>query len=177
MWMYASRTSTQPRLASLPFYTLFIALCLFTTALADPLLDTIRSIPELTVFNGLITGNKNLSSLFAVVKDFTLLAPSNEALTQWVDASMPANIVEATLRYHLLKQSLTTEQFSDESMFAPSYLESNAFTNITSGQVVELVVKNGKEVVLSANGTESVITIRASHLPAMCSRKYRSNTR
>jgi hypothetical protein len=147
------------------YFFIFTLSLYFTIAFADPLLDTIESIPELSIFNGLITGNKNLTSLFQTVKDFTLLAPSNEALTQWVDPSMPASIVEATMRYHLLKQGFTTEQFSEESIFAPSYLESKAFTNVSLGQAVELVTKNGKESALSANHTESTITIRVCSDP------------
>lgn len=71
------------------------------------------------------------------------------------------------MRYHLLKQGFTTEQFSEESIFAPSYLESKAFTNVSLGQAVELVTKNGKESALSANHTESTITIRVCYQPCL----------
>jgi len=153
-------------------YTLFLCLCLLLrNVLADALLDTIKGIPELSTLHGLVTRNSNLTSLYSDKKDYTLLAPSNNALTAWLDASIPSSLVEATLRYHLLKQSITTDQFSEQSIFTSTYLENRNYTNITSGQVVELVARNGKELVLSANHTESVIISRVCYRLSCWTRK------
>lgn len=144
-----------------PAYIGFITLCfLLHSVSAGPLLETIKDIQELSIFNDLIKSNSNLTTLLTDAKDFTLLAPTNDAMARWFDRTMPSDVVELTMKYHLLKKSVTTELFSTDTLFVHTELESSRLSNVTDGQVVQMLSKGGRDIILSANHTESTIISR-----------------
>ena len=148
-------------LASLSLVSFFVS--------ADPLLDTIKSTKELNTLNSIITASKNLTALFSSVKDFTLLAPSNDALEKWFakgDGSNNAALLETKLlRYHLLHGRITTQDFTTTPQFMHSFMNDSSYANVTGGQVVELVKKNGEPIILSGNKTISTIATPAVGIP------------
>lgn len=139
---------------------LFISLfSFFSHICADPLLDTIKDIKELNTLNSIVSASKNLTALFNSVKDFTFLAPSDDALENWFAEGDGKNNValleKKLLRYHLLRGRITTEEFKEIPKFEHSFMNNTSFTNVTGGQVVELVKRNGEPIIISGNRTLS----------------------
>jgi uncharacterized surface protein with fasciclin (FAS1) repeats len=162
-------------MSSLAFssYALFVVLffaCFWSNASAASLLDTIKDIPDLSAFNSIVRRSTNLTTLLNLATDYTLLAPSNEAIFAWreKDGSRGDEVVEATMRYHLLKGRFTTVQFTEKPLFVHSWLEGRNFANVTNGQVVQFVRRGGKSVVVSGNNTVSTVLtpeVRSIHQP------------
>lgn len=75
------------------------------------------------------------------LQNITILAPSNDAL----DSVNSDNIgmltnsayLQALLSYHVLNGTYYNTTFSNESMFIPTALMNETYTNVTGGQVVE----------------------------------------
>lgn len=136
----------------------------FSNVCAGPLLDTIKDIKELNTLNSIIGTSKSLTTLLTSAKDFTFLAPSDDALEKWFakgDGNNAALLEEKLLRYHLLQGRITTEEFTDIPKFEHSFMNNTKFANVTGGQVVELVKRNGEPIIISGNNTISKLATPA----------------
>ena len=143
-------------------FSLLTAISFVSLSVSNPLLATIKDIKSLNTLNSIITSSKNLTALFDTARDFTFLAPSNAALDTWFARdpfNTPALLATTLLKYHLLHGRFTTEAFTDESQFAHSFLDNSTYANVTGGQVVEIVKRDGQPVFSSGNKTLSSITL------------------
>jgi hypothetical protein len=127
--------------------------------LGGPVLSILESTQELSTLNFYVNASTSLTKLLSSVNNFTFLAPSNSALEKWLSrgGSISSDVIEMTLRYHLLHGRFPTLSFTEEPQFVHSFLENKTYTNVTGGQVVEIFSKNGQAQAVSGNKSISII--------------------
>lgn len=92
----------------------------------------------------------------------TLVVPTDSAVAQ-AKSSMPASFadnssVRALLDYHILNNTHPMATFTNLSQLVPTHLTDTTYTNVTGGQRVELLQKDGTPSFLSAIKAESKVT-------------------
>lgn len=126
------------------------------------LLETITSLPQLSRLQSYISQLPRLSAELSKVDNYTFLAPTNAALDQWLGAESPGptlDDIEATLFYHLLHGIYPVATFSSSSQFVSTFLTNTSYTNVTSGQAVQLLLNRSQQpVIRSGNVTNTSIT-------------------
>ncbi|KAI4741643.1 FAS1 domain-containing protein [Aureobasidium sp. EXF-12298] len=88
----------------------------------------------------------NLLSSFSNERNITLLAPSNEALAKLNTSgvSITSELVQALINYHTINGTILSSNLNNvTSAFPHTHLTNPAFSNVTGGQVVEGILKNG----------------------------------
>lgn len=94
---------------------------------------------QLSKLAALITNSTTLSTrFFDQATNFTLLAPTDTAISTWLSSNVSQAEVEAVLLYHLLDGRHPVASISNSSMVIPSALTNQTYTNITGGQRVEV---------------------------------------
>lgn len=119
--------------------TAALALALAATAYSQNLTQALGSQPDLTnltTFLGPYLGQ------FAGLSNITLLAPNNDALTEFLNSSTAGAIatepalVQAILSYHILNGTFQASDFSNATTFERTALQPGAYANVTGGQRV-----------------------------------------
>lgn len=124
-------------------FTLLSLAALASAAAAQSLVDTFKSDPDLSNVLALVGGYPSLVANLESRKNLTILAPTNEALSEWAVSPLGKKIatsddaVQALLSYHVLGAIVPASAFTLTPAFVPTLLNSPAFTNVTGGQVVE----------------------------------------
>lgn len=84
--------------------------------------------------------------------NITILAPSNDALSSFLNTSAVSNIadfgsglIRALLSYHVLNGTFASTNISSTPAFVETLLSNQTYENVTGGQVVE-AVKDGDTV-------------------------------
>lgn len=94
--------------------------------------------------------------------NYTILAPSDGAFAAYVAAGgdvKGSGDLRALLEYHILQGLHPSLTFDATPQFLPTILTNQTFTNVTGGQVVEVVSKNGTVSIYSAVRAKSTITV------------------
>lgn len=100
---------------------------------------------SLSTLNGLLQSS-SLGSMLDQLSNVTILAPNNDALSSLLNDSTAASAlsdsgaVNALLSYHILNGTHYAADFTNMSMFIPTYLTNETYANITGGQRVEAVL-------------------------------------
>jgi hypothetical protein len=144
------------------------------TLSAQTLASSLAAQPDLVLFNDYVQSLPNLLNTLTNITNYTLLAPSDTAMTRWLNDSSPPpsqDQIEATLHYHILHGSYSLGSFSATPQFASSYLFNTTFTNLTGGAAVELLEDGGSPVLVSALKAQSSIT-KGVRLLSMLPFKY-----
>jgi uncharacterized surface protein with fasciclin (FAS1) repeats len=136
--------------------------------LPSSIIPTLESYSDLSTLSAYVNGSTKLYNLLNTATNFTFLAPTNDAITQWIAAqgnSTPAaDIIEATLSYHLLNGSWPTVDFTSEPQFAATNLNNASYSNVTifpGGQRVELIESSvGDPEFISSNKTATTISAK-----------------
>jgi uncharacterized surface protein with fasciclin (FAS1) repeats len=96
----------------------------------------------------------------------TFLAPNNEAFADILTgpgvATLAANdpsLIEALFQYHVLKGTYHSTDFSGGPKFIPTALTNAKYTNVTGGQVVEVIQSGGTTLFYSGFLSNSTITV------------------
>ncbi len=84
----------------------------------------------------------------------TVLAPSNDALNA-LDGDTArlltnSDYLQALLNYHVLNGTYYNTSFGDDSVFIPTALTNETYTNVTGGQVVEARLNDNNVTFFSA---------------------------
>ncbi|KAI8648656.1 hypothetical protein NCS57_01477400 [Fusarium keratoplasticum] len=119
----------------------------------------------LSALNGLLESQTDFFDRLADLDNITILAPSNEALSDFLNSTnitnfVPeaSNVVSAILSYHVLNGSWYAGNFTDTPVFIPSLLNNQTWENVTGGQVVEGVAVEGIVSFYSAFRAEANVT-------------------
>lgn len=141
---------------------LFCVLLLTAQVSGESLMQMLSTNLELTTLYQYVNASSNLTSLFSSLDGVTFLAPSNAAFGSLLGSrngtALSADELEELLQYHILDGNFTTKSFSTEPQFVPTFLKDPQYTNVTSGQVVELVSDGqGNPQIISWNKTVSTI--------------------
>lgn len=139
------------------FFAVFTAQCS-----AKALLETIPTFPELSQLQSYIEMLPRLSAELTNVDNYTLLAPTNDAFDAWLGTTTPEptlDDIEATLFYHLIHGIYPVASFTKKPQFASSFLTNTSYTNVTSGQAIELSLSSSQSpLITSGNMTNTSIT-------------------
>jgi flagella basal body P-ring formation protein FlgA len=109
----------------------------FSVASAQSLLDISSLRPDLSLFFSYVNASPSLKLQFAAADNFTLLAPTNEAVLSFLDTSPSPSLIDATASYHLLQGAHSSASVNASGTVFVSNLNDTAFVNITQGQSVK----------------------------------------
>ena len=140
---------------------------------AQSLVDALGSQnASLSTLNSLLTSQPDLVKALGNAKDITILAPSNDALSKFLNNSQVAamvasnpGIVAAVLSYHVLNGTYYGSNFTDKPTFIPTLLTNETYSNVTGGQVVEGMAVNNSVVFYSGLKEVSNVTTPVRVLP------------
>jgi uncharacterized surface protein with fasciclin (FAS1) repeats len=141
-----------------------LALAGFALAQNDTVPDlaaALNATDELSTLRSVIPASV-LESL-AGLTDLTILAPSNDAFGQIDNETLSGltsneGLLTALLQYHVLNGTFMSTDITNTSAFVPSLLTNELFTNVTGGQVVEAVARDGNVLFFSGLLTNSTVT-------------------
>lgn len=125
---------------------------------------------DLSTLASLVGNYSELVTAVASTPNLTLLAPSNKAFEDFAAGPLGAalndsGIVAAVLSYHVLNGTYKSDAITDTPTFVPTLLTNETYTNVTGGQVVEAVAKDGKVYFISGSLTTNATVSKAvSHV-------------
>ena len=117
------------------------------------LTSLIGSTPQLAGLGSLLKAYPEIATAFANLTNVTFFAPNNAAI-QKLEASgavtnvNPAYVLDG-LQYHVLPSKIYASDISSTPAFPHTILNNTLLTNVTGGQVVE-VVANGSTVTVTS---------------------------
>jgi alpha-D-ribose 1-methylphosphonate 5-triphosphate synthase subunit PhnH len=115
--------------------------------------------PELSKLTALITNSATLSTrFFDQATNFTLLAPTDTAITTWLSKNVSQSSVEAVLLYHLLDGRHPIASIPNSSVAIPTALTNQTYANVTGGQRVEALNTGIVEFQSDAKAVSKVAT-------------------
>merc|ERR1712087_427029 len=117
---------------------------------------------SLSSLNDLVGNYPDFAATLASWEDVTILAPSNDALETLMNSdagSMLDNdqFVQALLNYRVINGTVYASNITQTPIFAPTYLNSSMYSNVTGGQVVEARREDGE--VQFVSGLKQVSTV------------------
>lgn len=124
-------------------FSLLSLAALASAAAAQGVVDTLKADPELSTLLTLAGKYPALVTTLESAKNVTILAPTNDAFTEFLSESLGKEIsksdeaVQALLSYHVLAAKVPASAFTTTPAFVPTLLNTPAYTNVTGGQVVE----------------------------------------
>jgi transforming growth factor-beta-induced protein len=142
---------------------LFCVLSWITHVLGQQsLMQVLSSNLDLVTLYHYVNASASLTNLFSSLNGVTLLAPSNAAFSNLLESRSGEALSDAELQellqYHILDGNFTTKSWSSKPQFVPTFLKDPKYTNVTGGQVVELITDgHGNPQILSWNKTVSTI--------------------
>lgn len=97
------------------------------------------------------------------LQNITILAPSNDAFEEVDNATLSAltentGLLAALLEYHVLNGTYLSEEITNSSVFVPTALTNPLFTNVTGGQVVQAISRDGNVTFYSGLLSNSSVT-------------------
>merc|ERR1712232_252834 len=122
---------------------------------------------SLSSLNDLVGNYPDFAATLASWEDVTILAPSNDALETLMNSdagSMLDNdeFVQSLLRYHVLNGTVYSSNITQTPIFAPTYLNSSMYSNVTGGQVVAAQMEDGEAQFVS--GLKQVSTVSEANV-------------
>merc|ERR1711881_270371 len=127
----------------------------------------LSSTDSLSSLNDLVGNYPDFAAALASREDVTILAPSNDALETLMNsdaASMLDNdqFVQALLNYHVINGTVYSSNITQTPIFAPTYLNSSMYSNVTGGQVVAAQMEDGEAQFVS--GLKQVSTVSEANV-------------
>ncbi|KAH7077695.1 FAS1 domain-containing protein [Paraphoma chrysanthemicola] len=127
------------------------------------LLQALNSSADLSQLQAVLGLNPGLIETLSGATNITILAPSNRAFGQVPNATLAGltqntGLLTALLQYHVLNGTYPASAVTNTSAFIPTLLTNRQFTNVTGGQRVNAVLRNGNVTFFSgllANSTVS----------------------
>ncbi|KAL1609991.1 hypothetical protein SLS60_001656 [Paraconiothyrium brasiliense] len=113
---------------------------------------TLSSDDQLSNLTSFLSLNPAIVSVLSQASNITILAPSNNAFSEFAntdvgrDIASDPSLLAALLQYHVLNGTFQASQITNQSTFVSTYLNNETYANVTGGQVVE-AVKVGNETV------------------------------
>lgn len=147
------------------FTLLSLAALASAAAAQSSLVDTFKSDPDLSTLLATASKYPDLVANLESRKDSTILAPTNDAFTEWAASALGKQIatsddaVQALLSYHVLGAKVPASAFTLTPAFVPTLLNSPAYTNVTGGQVVEGKL-NGTTIKITSGLLESSTVVK-----------------
>ncbi|KAL0932555.1 fasciclin domain-containing protein [Colletotrichum truncatum] len=135
-----------------------------TTALAQNLTEALASQnSSLSQLTALLGSQPALVQALSQARDLTILAPSNEALEEFLkspgaaSAATDPSLVAAILQYHVLNGTYYASNFTQEPQFIPTLLQNQTYANVTGGQRLQAQTVGGNVTFFSALRENSTV--------------------
>ncbi|RAO69967.1 uncharacterized protein BHQ10_005979 [Talaromyces amestolkiae] len=134
---------------------------------AQNLTQLLANTTQLSSLNALLSSYPGIANSLANITNVTILAPSNDALANFTNstsfkalASSPSGnkSIEDLLSYHILQGEYYASNITDTPAFIHTYLNDTAYTNVTSGQVVEAIKQDNDTYFYSGLFANSTVT-------------------
>ncbi|KAF7513646.1 hypothetical protein GJ744_007697 [Endocarpon pusillum] len=139
-----------------------LPLALATAASAQETMNltaALASSPELSRLTGALGLVPGVGATLGEASNITLLAPSNAAFEELNATTLnDTALIQAVLQYHVLNGTYYAENVTETPSFIPTMLMNSSYTNVTGGQVVEAVRRDGKVVFFSGLLMNSTVT-------------------
>lgn len=146
---------------------LFLAAAALTFASAQNLSTVLSGQSSLSTLVELLNQNPNITDYLASQPNVTLFAPNNDALQSIVEnggifsigkASSDPTLIEQTLRYHLYRGVIWSEEITEIPQFPHGYLNYStgvldgevSGSNVTGGQVVQLGLSEDENAIVTS---------------------------
>ena len=133
------------------------------------LTDLIGQTSSLSQLGTLLKGFPDLAKTLAATPNITILAPNNAAIAEFKSSGMLASAsqeeIEAALSYHVLQGIIPSSMITEFPTFAPTSLNSTTYTNVTGGQVVEVLLDDDDVIIYSGLKAQSTVVTPVS-IPA-----------
>merc|ERR1712230_259853 len=122
----------------------------------------LSSTDSLSSLNDLVGNYPDFAATLASWENVTILAPSNDALETLMNSDAASTLdndqfVQSLLRYHVLQSTVYASDITQTPVFAPTYLNSSMYSNVTGGQVVEARLEDDE--VQFVSGLKQVSTV------------------
>lgn len=134
-------------------YKLLSFAALAATASAQQMMSlnqTLSLTPDLSNLTSYLSLLPQVQSMLGSASNITILAPSNEAFSAYMNSSAGAALatndtmaIQALLTYHVLNGTYPASMIKSMPAFVPTMLNNPMYTNVTGGQVVEAVSMRG----------------------------------
>ncbi|KAK4139786.1 FAS1 domain-containing protein [Dichotomopilus funicola] len=138
-------------------------LLLAGTTVAQSLQDVLTAqSATLSTLNGWLASEALIFDILNSAQGITILAPSNNALAALYSTTLPtqlaldSNLLTAFLSYHVLDGVFFASDFLNNPVAsAPTFLNMQAYSNVSGGQVVQSRSQNGGITFFSGNNVQS----------------------
>lgn len=134
---------------------------------AQNLTQLLANTTQLSSLSALLSSYPRIESSLANISNVTILVPSNAALANFTNstsfqvlASGPSGnrTIEDLLSYHILQGEYYASNITDTPAFIHTYLNDTAYTNVTSGQIVEAIKQDNETYFYSGLLANSTVT-------------------
>lgn len=134
-----------------------------TNETVPDLAQALGSTADLSMLNGVLAGSPELLGQLGGLSNITILAPSNAAFAEVDNATLSgltanAGLLTALLQYHVLNGTYMASAITNTSAFVPTALTNPMFTNVTGGQRVEAINRDGNVTIYSGLLSNSSVT-------------------
>lgn len=121
----------------------------------------LNSTDELSTLQGVIP--PAVLAQLSGLTNITILAPSNDAFMKIDNETLTglaanSGLLTALLQYHVLNGTYMSQAITNSSVFVPTSLMNPLFTNVTGGQVVEAISREGNVTFYSGLLSNSSVT-------------------
>lgn len=164
-------------------YLSLAALAATASAQSMNLTAALMSNPKLSNLTSYVSLLPQLLSQLSSVSNVTILAPSNEAFSKFMNSSMGASIkannsalIQAVLTYHVLNGTHNSSSITSNATFIPTMLNDPMFANVTGGQRVEALMTGKNVSFFSGLGNNATVTQAVSLLRYFSTSSERSLT-
>lgn len=150
----------------------FTRLAMATRVSAQTLQDMLASQNStLSILNGFLEQQQALFNTVANTADITVLAPSNNALSNLPQSvvnqvSSDPNFLSALLSYHILNGTYYASNLTDAQnpIYISTLLNSSSYSNVTGGQRIISDTSNGNVNLWSGSLTPAVVQYNVSQV-------------
>ncbi|KEY67033.1 hypothetical protein S7711_04715 [Stachybotrys chartarum IBT 7711] len=115
----------------------------------------------LSLLGTLLATQPDLVETLGGLSNITLLAPSNDAITEFLGdmevSDLDPNDVAALLTYHVLNGTYYASDIPEEAVFVPTLLTDDDYSTVTGGQVVEAMAEDDSVYFTSALRVRSTV--------------------
>jgi uncharacterized surface protein with fasciclin (FAS1) repeats len=124
------------------------------------LVDAIGEHDSLSVLGELLSNYTEILDILSELSNVTILAPENAALEGFLEDwdESDVGLLTAILSYHVLNGTYFSDNVTDTPAFIPTLLSNETYTNVTDGQVVEVVSSGDNVTFYSALRQQSNVT-------------------
>jgi hypothetical protein len=137
-------------------YIFFFLLQASGDSLPQGLLSSLAQYSQLSDLVTQIHSFANLLQEFTNADNFTLVAPTNDALSAWLSTNRSKDLLEATLTYHFLQGIYASASLIDGPKIIPTALTNASFSNVTGGQRVKAFTNASNGHVVLESGLEKI---------------------